>query len=34
VKVQPHEIPSAIGFISLAQIGGATIALAIANSVS
>ena len=33
VKVQPHEIPSAIGFISLAQIGGATIALAIANSV-
>ena len=33
VKVKPHEIPSAIGFISLAQIGGATIALAIANSV-
>lgn len=33
VKVQPREIPSAIGFISLAQIGGATIALAIANSV-
>lgn len=33
VKVQPHEIPSAIGFISLAQTGGATIALAIANSV-
>ena len=33
VKVQPHEIPLAIGFISLAQIGGATIALAIANSV-
>ncbi|KAL8921013.1 MAG: hypothetical protein Q9208_005904 [Pyrenodesmia sp. 3 TL-2023] len=33
VKVRPHEIPSAIGFISLAQIGGATIALAIANSV-
>lgn len=33
VKVQPHEIPSAIGFISLAQISGATIALAIANSV-
>ena len=33
VKVPPHEIPLAIGFISLAQIGGATIALAIANSV-
>lgn len=33
VKVQPHETPLAIGFISLAQIGGATIALAIANSV-
>ena len=33
VKVQPHEIPSAIGFISLAQLGGGTIALAIANSV-
>ena len=33
VKVRPHEIPLAIGFISLAQIGGATIALAIANSV-
>ena len=33
VKVQPPEIPLAIGFISLAQIGGATIALAIANSV-
>ena len=33
VKVKPQEIPMAIGFISLAQIGGATIALAIANSV-
>ena len=33
VKVQPQEIPMAIGFVSLAQIGGATIALAIANSV-
>lgn len=33
VKVQPHQIPMAIGFISLAQIGGATIALAIATSV-
>ena len=33
VKVKPQEIPSAIGFISLAQIGAATIALAIANSV-
>ena len=33
VKVPPPEIPLAIGFISLAQIGGATIALAIANSV-
>ena len=33
VKVQPHEISLAIGFMSLAQIGGATIALAIANSV-
>lgn len=33
VKVEPHMVPLAIGFISLAQIGGATIALAIANSV-
>ena len=33
VKVHPYEIPSAIGFIALAQTGGATIALAIANSV-
>ncbi|MCJ1437449.1 hypothetical protein MMC27_006836 [Xylographa pallens] len=33
VKVHPYEIPSAIGFVALAQIGGATIALAIANSV-
>ena len=32
-KSQPHEIPLAIGFISLAQLGGATISLAIANSV-
>ena len=33
VKAQPHEIPLAIGFMSLAQLGGATIALAISNSV-
>ena len=33
VKVHPDEIPSAIGFVALAQIGGATLALAIANSV-
>ena len=33
VKVEQHMVPLAIGFISLAQIGGATIALAIANSV-
>ncbi|MCJ1381687.1 hypothetical protein MMC17_004798 [Xylographa soralifera] len=33
VKVHPYEIPSAIGFIALAQTGGATIALDIANSV-
>lgn len=33
VKVAPHDIPMAIGWVSLAQIGGATIALAIANSV-
>ena len=33
VKVQPHETPLAIGFMSLAQIGGSTISLAIANSV-
>ena len=33
VKVKPHEIPSAIGFISLAQIGGSVFALAISNSV-
>lgn len=32
-KSKPHEIPWAVGFIALAQIGGATIALAIANSV-
>ncbi|KAH8807460.1 major facilitator superfamily domain-containing protein [Xylogone sp. PMI_703] len=32
-KSKPQEIPLAIGFISLAQIGGATIALAIANAV-
>lgn len=33
VKVKPEEIPLAIGFMSMGQIGGATIALAIANSV-
>ncbi|KAL8782246.1 MAG: hypothetical protein Q9213_005549 [Squamulea squamosa] len=32
-KVRPHEIPLAIGFVSLAQISGATTALAIANSI-
>lgn len=32
-KVKPDEIPSAVGFITLAQIGGGTISLAIANSV-
>ena len=32
-KSQPREIPLAIGFISLAQLAGATISLAIANSV-
>lgn len=32
-KSQPREIPLAIGFISLAQLGGATISLAIANCV-
>ena len=32
VKVQTHEIPSAIGFISMAQIGGSVITLAISNS--
>ena len=33
VKVKPFEIPQAIGFISMGQIGGATISLAIANTV-
>ena len=33
VKVKPSEIPLAVGFITCGQIGGATIALAIANSV-
>ena len=33
VKVQPQQIPVAIGFITMAQIGGGTIALAIANAV-
>ena len=32
VKVKPQEIPLAIGFITAAQIGGATIALSISNS--
>lgn len=32
-KVHPSEIPLAIGFITSAQIGGATIALSISNSV-
>ncbi|KAI9682290.1 MAG: hypothetical protein M1817_000344 [Caeruleum heppii] len=32
-KVKPEEIPLAVGFITCAQIGGATISLAIANSV-
>lgn len=32
-KAKPHEIPVATGFISLAQLTGGTIALAISNSV-
>ena len=32
-QVEPHSIPVAIGFITTAQLGGAAIALAIANSV-
>ncbi|KAI9794009.1 MAG: hypothetical protein M1816_006634 [Peltula sp. TS41687] len=32
-KVKPREIPLAVGFITCAQIGGATIALSIANAV-
>ena len=32
-KVKPHEIPLAVGFITCAQIGGVTIAVAIANSI-
>ncbi len=32
-KVQPAEIPLAVGFITCAQIGGGTIALSVANSV-
>lgn len=32
-KVKPHEIPLAVGFITCAQIGGVTIAIAIANSI-
>lgn len=32
-KTQPHLIPLAIGFITCAQVGGATIALTIANAV-
>lgn len=32
-KVQPQDIPLAIGFITAGQIGGVTISLAIANSV-
>lgn len=32
-KAEPHMIPIAIGFITAAQLGGAAIALAIANSV-
>ncbi|KAL4940984.1 hypothetical protein BDV06DRAFT_230037 [Aspergillus oleicola] len=32
-KAKPHEIPVATGFISLAQLAGGTIALAISNSV-
>ncbi|KAI9829987.1 MAG: hypothetical protein M1826_005160 [Phylliscum demangeonii] len=32
-KVQEHEIPLAVGFITCGQIGGSTIALAIANAI-
>ena len=32
-SVEAHMIPSAVGFITCAQLGGGTIALAIANSV-
>lgn len=32
-KVKPHEIPLAVGFITCAQVGGVTIAVAIANSI-
>ena len=32
-KVKPHEIPLAVGFITCAQVGGVTIAIAIANSI-
>lgn len=32
-KVPPHEVPLAIGFITFAQIGGATIALSMSNSI-
>ncbi len=32
-KVEPHLIPSAIGFITCSQVSGVTISLAIANSV-
>ena len=32
VKVSPHEVPAAVGFINVAQIGGFAITLAIATS--
>ena len=32
-KVQPHQVPAAIGFINVAQIGGVVIALTISGTV-
>ena len=32
-KVQPHQVPSAIGFINIAQIGGIVIALTVSGTV-
>ncbi|KAI5455988.1 major facilitator superfamily domain-containing protein [Mariannaea sp. PMI_226] len=33
VKVKPHEVPAAIGFINIAQLGSISIALAISGSI-
>lgn len=33
VKVQPHEVPSAIGFMNVSQIGSMAIALSMAGSI-